>query len=89
MILRHIKTGVTIDMKEWEVVDGEDTLFITSDGVGMVLGQKFWFVVRATLDIFSGNNYVKDSKCIYFSTEKRAEEYVEEIKNKIVKERNI
>lgn len=86
-ILRHKKSGVTIYLKDWEVVNCEETLFTTHDGVGMVLGQKFWFVVRATLTIFSGINYVQDSKVLYFSSEKRAKEYVRRAKNNFLEKK--
>jgi hypothetical protein len=51
----------------------------------MILGQKFWFVVKKTWDIFSGINYVKDSNVLYFSCEQRAKEYVQVAKNNFLK----
>ena len=36
-ILKHKKTGVTINLNEWEMENGAETLFTTQDGVEMIL----------------------------------------------------
>jgi hypothetical protein len=87
-MLRHKKSGVTIYLKGWEVIKDKETLFTTHDGVEMVLGQKFWFVAKATWAIFSAINYVQDSQVLYFSSEQRAKEYVDCAKNKFLEKKN-
>ena len=81
MILRHIKTGVTIDTKHWEIVgDSQEKVFTTYDGVDVVFGQKFWFVVNSSLTILRGINYIESSECTYFFYEKKAIEYVQRMR---------
>ena len=76
-ILKHKKTGVTINLNEWEMENGAETLFTTQDGVEMILGQKFWVVTNLAWEIFSSYNYQASKTCLYFSSEQRAKEYVE------------
>jgi len=53
----------------------------------LIFDEQFINYVRATLTIFSGINYVQDSKVLYFSSEKRAKKYVRRAKNNFLEKK--
>jgi hypothetical protein len=68
--------------KAQEYVDNNKIYLITDDGVGIKLGDPYWFIEKISKDIIFKSNEMGGAgqhdniKHIYFSTEKKAEEYI-------------